>query len=626
LTRHGTPPKAPFAFRVGVVGHRPNRLPPDAARLDALRATLHTILDDTKAAVSAIAATQPESGVYSSEPPVLRAVSPLAEGSDRIFAQEALALGYALRCPLPFAQAEFEKDFTPPAALEPHSLDNFRSLLAQARSGPGLTLFELDGARGYDSDAYAAAGRVVLNQCDLLVAVWDGGEPGGVGGTVHTLYEAVGYHVPVVWVDALAPQDWQLINTAADIARDESGRHRPVRPQKDLKEAITRIVQAELRLPPAEKGTPPDYFTRHKPPVNLAFAWKIFRDLLGAGKLSRPSLAVGDFESRSEDGWSAAASDQTSTVAQWVNGRLWPHYAWADGLADLYADANRSAFLLSYLLSAAAVFVALLPMALARTDLETVCALVELAILAGILLLLHGARKLRWHERWMECRLLAELIRQLRILVPLGGARPLPRMPAHLAVYGDPSQTWMYWHMRAIARACGLPDARVTPDYVRDYLAFLTRIVGDAKSGQRGFHVQSAEHARRIFDRLRAMTVWLFSLTVLGVGLRFLLHIVPWGAGLISGACDRWLLMAAAALPALGAALEGINNQGEFTRTARRSAAMAGAFQAYAAEIARAREEAAPSLGRATALSSKITQTMVDEVTDWRAVFSDRAQ
>jgi hypothetical protein len=265
-------------------------------------------------------------------------------------------------------------------------------------------------------------------------------------------------------------------------------------------------------------------------------------------------------------------------------------------------------------------------MALNRPRLETACALAELVILAFILLLLYWSHKLRWHERWMECRLLAELIRQLRILVPLGGARPLPRMPAHLAVYGDPSQTWMYWHMRAVARACGLPGVRITPDYMRDYLAFLARIAGDTKSGQRGFHVLSSERARRIFNRMRAASVWLFSLTVLGVGARVLMHVVPHGAELIPAGWDRWLLMAAAALPALGAALEGINNQGEFARTARRSAAMAGAFAAYGAEIGRAREEAAPGLARATALSSKITQTMVDEVTDWRAVFSDRAQ
>jgi hypothetical protein len=625
LTVHTAPPKAQVAFRIGVVGHRPNRLPEDTARLGLLRTTLKQILDHAKGTVASTA-NMPESALYSSLPIILRAISPLAEGSDRIFAEEALALGYELCSPLPFLQKEFEKDFTPPAALETDSLSHFRELLAEARDSGRLTLFQLEGSREHLADSYAAAGRVVLNQSDLLVTVWDGGEPAGAGGTVHTLYDALHYHVPVIWIDALEPQNWQMVSTPAEITKGADGRFRPVPHQKSLKEVVTNIVQAELRLPAKEKSASLDYFTRHKPLVNLAFAWRLFRDLLGAGKLSRPTLVVEDFENRNDDSWSGAAPSQASSVSKWVHESLWPHYAWADGLADLYADANRSSFLLSYLLSAAAVFAALLSIAMDRADLESACALLELAILVGILVLLGLARQLRWHERWMECRLLAELIRQLRILIPLGGARPLPRMPAHLAVYGDPSQTWMYWHMRAVARACGIPGAEITPAYVRDYLNYLTQIVGDPKNGQWGFHVQSARRAQLIFSRLRTMTVWLFSLTVLDVGVRLLRHVIPAGAEVIPSSWDHWLLFASAALPALGAALEGINNQGEFTRTAHRSKAMAGAFEAYAAQIKNLREGQDGGLTTATALSSKIAQTMVDEVTDWRAVFSDRAQ
>ena len=622
---HLTPPKARAAFRIGVVGHRPNRLPEDDVRLQALHTTLQTILADAKAAIFGITATA-ESSLYSNETPLLHAISPLAEGSDRIFAEIALALGYELCSPLPFAQAEFEKDFVPPDALETESLRHFRTLLTQARDSQRLILFELDGARDHSTDAYAAAGRVVLNQSDLLLAIWDGGAPAGAGGTVHTLYEAVRYHVPVIWIDALAPQNWQLVTTGAEIAKGTGGRFQPHTQNKPLKEIVTGIVEAELCLPKAAKSEPREYFRRHKPPVNLAVAWKIFRDLIGAGKLSRPSLGVADFESHTDDGWSGNPTGQSTSVSQWVHVRLWPHYAWADGLADIYADANRSAFLLSYLLSAAAVFVALLPMAMGRADLQEPFALLELVILGSILLLLVLTRKRRWHERWMECRLLAELIRQLRILIPLGGARPLPRMPAHLAVYGDPSQTWMYWHMRAVARACGIPEAAVTPVYVRDYLDFLSRIVGDRTGGQWGFHVQSAHRAELIFTRLRNATLWLVGLTAVGVGVRFLLHLLRHGEKLASPGWERWLLLASAALPALGAALEGINNQGEFSRTAHRSAAMAGAFEAYAMQIRKLQDEKDATLAPATTVSSQITQTMVDEVTDWRAVFSDRAQ
>ena len=56
---------------------------------------------------------QADSKWYSGDAPVLQAVSSLAEGSDRIFAEEAVRLGYSLSCPMPFPRKEFEDDFAP---------------------------------------------------------------------------------------------------------------------------------------------------------------------------------------------------------------------------------------------------------------------------------------------------------------------------------------------------------------------------------------------------------------------------------------------------------------------------------------------------------------------------------
>ena len=122
----------------------------------------------------------------------LAPVSPLAEGTDRIFADQAIDLGYELLCPMPFVQEEFEKDFLPPEALEPDSRERFRGLLKRAREGAGVTTFELDGNRSAAPNAYALGGRVVLNQSDLLVVVWDGQNRAGDGSTVDTAQEAIG--------------------------------------------------------------------------------------------------------------------------------------------------------------------------------------------------------------------------------------------------------------------------------------------------------------------------------------------------------------------------------------------------------------------------------------------------
>jgi hypothetical protein len=85
-------------------------------------------------------------------------------------------------------------------------------------------------------------------------------------------------------------------------------------------------------------------------------------------------------------------------------------------------------------------------------------------------------------------------------------------------------------------------------------------------------------------------------------------------------------LLASAVLPAFGAAFEGINNQGEFIRISKRSAAMASGFEKFADCIALMKKDVPPRLAEAIPLSASIAEAMVAEVVDWRAVFIDRPQ
>ena len=147
-------------------------------------------------------------------------------------------------------------------------------------------------------------------------------------------------------------------------------------------------------------------------------------------------------------------------------------------------------------------------------------------MLLGILLLFVIGRTRRWHERWMEQRLLAELIRQLRVLIPLGGGRPFPRTSTHLGVYGNLSQTWMYWHMRAIARATGIPNARVTHDYVLNCLSYIDRIVGGPDEGQFRFHKDTGTRSEHIAHRLHNTSTWLFGLTLFGIALHLVMELL----------------------------------------------------------------------------------------------------
>jgi hypothetical protein len=109
-------------------------------------------------------------------------------------------------------------------------------------------------------------------------------------------------------------------------------------------------------------------------------------------------------------------------------------------------------------------------------------------------------------------------------------------------------------------------------------------------------------------------------------------HFLPYGHTIWLPAIElpHWLPEAllpilCAILPALGAAIAGINNQGEFARIAKRSESMVERLT----EIDQRIDDL---LGRGSRLQSsevivlatELAQLMVDEVSEWRVVFQDR--
>jgi len=111
---------------------------------------------------------------------------------------------------MPFPQAEFEKDFLVPAALEKDFPTHFRALLERARKGPGLTVLETGRrARPGRPRPMPAASQVLLRPDRPSDRLLDGGEPAGRGGTVDAIRDALNRNLPVIWIDAHAPEHWQ---------------------------------------------------------------------------------------------------------------------------------------------------------------------------------------------------------------------------------------------------------------------------------------------------------------------------------------------------------------------------------------------------------------------------------
>lgn len=104
------------------------------------------------------------------------ALSSLAEGADRVFAQAAVDAGIDLYVPLPVAPEAYEAGF-------PGSVGEFRTLCAKAKA---VYVVPGDPADGTDA-AYARAGLYIAERSHVLFAIWDGQPEHGLGGTAQVV-------------------------------------------------------------------------------------------------------------------------------------------------------------------------------------------------------------------------------------------------------------------------------------------------------------------------------------------------------------------------------------------------------------------------------------------------------
>jgi hypothetical protein len=118
----------------------------------------------------------------------LAVMSPLAEGADRLAAEEALALGLPLTVLLPMPRPLYAQDFRSAA-----SRDEFERLCAAATDvfelpiTPGNTPETIADPGPNRSRQYAQGGVFLSAHCHVLLALWDGKPSTEIGGTAQVV-------------------------------------------------------------------------------------------------------------------------------------------------------------------------------------------------------------------------------------------------------------------------------------------------------------------------------------------------------------------------------------------------------------------------------------------------------
>jgi hypothetical protein len=409
-----------------------------------------------------------------------------------------------LECPLPAARETYRNDFATAA-----SQTEFDTLLAAAS-----VVFELDGQREKKwlrSSDYASAGHIAVSNCDLLIAIWDGNF-GKAGGTGEIVEEAKREQVPLLRVDVTNPHSITIY-----MGRGEW----TTKWQEELQRALWRALQPPLPPPPPKKHS------------------------------------TGE----------ARSTEQVQSGAEWLRGYAreripagLPDSKRPDVLATRYSFLYRYSYRLKYGLAALAVFFAVMGLTF-ESRYEWLWPGLELASIAGILTCFSLAWGFRWHERWLDYRLLAEQFRVLEFLRPLGETVPVFHPPKYWET-PPPRHSCVRWYFRARLRECSIPQGRVGPEYMRrqkNNVQIATEVQWD---------YDTSKH--KVWERDYRFTEWagvvLFAITAVAC----VAHVVGWGPRLFLLS----LGVLTATLPAVGAAMEGLQAQEEGKRLAGRAEAM----------------------------------------------------
>ncbi|MDQ6611551.1 MAG: DUF4231 domain-containing protein [Gemmatimonadota bacterium] len=552
-----------LSLRVGVTGNRwHDPATPNAVRIRpehraSLEVTIRVVLEQIHEGVHRVHDADNAGRYYDREhTPVISLVSPLAEGSDRLVASVA-------------------RSFNPPWPLDviaPEDISAKRDLDARIPLQPlwnaARSRLILDGVQNEESSLIEVNRRLLWN-CDVLIALWDGNPAQGEAGTGRVVELAGELGLPVIHIEAapsphargglhtfhiLEPGAGPRVQhrSAASILDLVTRLLRPPHPVKiEEHEATKTSVRTYLEIFRRERVS--GWFVR----AFSGLVWGGLMQLLTlGGKKAKPSAwQIPDSDHNVSVAWDDAAAPDQSLSAELCRS-ISPSFKRADYFATSYAIRHRGSTV--WLLMLAPVAVALawaathyatVPGALeSHNGISEVFGFFEVAVLVAIVLVYRRATQKKFHERWIDYRLLAERLRFLGFLWLMGRGSLAQRVPLEAAPE-DPHTAWVNWWYRAVARQLPVPNVKFSAAYLHAYTDFLRRcVLLDQKAYMdRVYH--TAEAAEK---RLRKGSSRLFQLTLVFVLIHFGAELLHYG---LSSPVKTLVEVCAIVLPGFGAAL-----------------------------------------------------------------------
>ncbi len=635
---------------LGITGHRDTHAG-FAANRAAIEALLASLFDRLDAVLEEERATLGETA-----PPRLHSL--LADGADQLAVSVALAREWEIVAPLPFGAAlNLAINAHPPSRGDAEALlagasasdpacearaAAIRACYASSRlfeladqdaavtrhliaglSDPGARAEEQLFAAGASAQV-ALAGKVMIEQIDLLIGIWDGRSANLAGGTGHTIAAALERACPVLRIDPADPAAWHILHAPESLAALASDEDRDGRLDQIVRGALRPGEHGALRAGAQSLATE----AWHDRSSGLWTGYRRIEALFGGDARPFRSLrttyeAPGAIRAGSGAAVLTAASQLPggdAALPDRIEREVMRRFAWADGISARLSDAYRGGMTASFILSALAIICGISYEPFGGVERKWLFALGEFLLLGSILVIIWQGGRHKWHKRWFETRRVAEYFRHAPILLLLGVSRPPGRWPK-----GNDT-SWPEFYSRHALRALGLPRVAVTTAYLRQALEDLLDVHVVA---QRDYHRGKARRLNTVHRRLDKLSERLFVCAIISVSV----YLAAAGATAL-GAMSHGLLSEIAriasflgvAFPTFGAALAGVRYFGDFERFAAISEVTAEKLDAVHTRIKLllSAPDHALSYAQAAELAHATDEIVVSEIENWQAVFGGK--
>ena len=592
----------PYRIRIGVTGHRKI---PDFV-IDKIRKAIeYKIYDlyDEKSKNTIID--------VKNTPIALSIITPLAEGADRLVAYEVLKtkeiftgsktsipiIDTRLEAVLPMRKADYLEDFD-----TAESISEFEELISKSRRPISLkeNLFKDEIKNGDLSEArnqaYLDVGRYVVDNCDVLIALWNGQPAAGKGGTAEIVDYAIKKKRPVLIVSTLNPEkDIEVIkgnglNAGSLINLDFFNSYKMNEDSK--KRYIENIYNEHFENEPRIKTSRKSLFRKIQDILENIFYYRSF-----SRSESNEVKKTEEDERKDIEKINIAINSISTETKQLIRDKLIPYYARASSISKKYQRKYLRAGTTVYTFSALSAL--LISVVILNHQFSIIIFPIVFLLLLIVYVIVTIADKKSTRKRWVENRFLAERIRSSIFLVICGTEVSQITIPPYRAE-ALKVDDWMViafdeiWKGLPSMQGCHENLLENCSEYVRVYWIEDQIRYNNNKSFRSGKKNKFFENA--------GLTIFFIAVFVA------LLH----SLNPIINIAEDILLAIVIILPAMGAAAGGIRAHREYSRIEKRSRNMVQPLEEFKEAL-----ETMDDTRKFEITLRNIEKLMLDETQDW---------